>query len=308
MNNSFKEIYDRIYNQNEIQNIEKAYRKRSSNILKFFGLAMLVSFIFPPSLLLIIPIFAVYMIMSSSKEKMAAEEEYLELYKLKFILPLFREVFQDVQYRPKEPLSFNRYLEAEYKDKFINVDEIKTYSSNDHIVLPVEIRGEGIGYLDIYDVKLEKKTSGKSRKLTIFDGLTASITLPKSINTKIKLTPKVISNIIDNSKVDNLISTNNPEFDNYFALTAEQGELASRIYTADVIQRLMEIFNTNKKIFSINIINDILYVRVTCFSPLDLVVVFGNEKHVHMEKTIISIETIKEVTCLIYEVINNLEK
>lgn len=70
----------------------------------------------------------------------------------------------------------------------------------------------------------------------------------------------------------------------------------------------MEIFNENKKIFSINIINDKLYVRVSCFSPLDLVVVFGNEKHVHMEKTIISIETIKEVTCLIYEVINNLEK
>ena len=57
-------------------------------------------------------ILVVYVIISSSKEKMSEEEEYVDMYKEKFILPLLREIFPDVLYRPKDSLPLDKYLEA----------------------------------------------------------------------------------------------------------------------------------------------------------------------------------------------------
>lgn len=311
MEKNFKDIYEKIHNENEIQNIEKSYTKRSSNLMKAFGIAMLITIAFPPSLIIVLPILVVYCIISSSKEKMNEEEEYLDLYKEKLILPLLREIFPDSLYRPKESLPLEKYLEAEYKDNFVKVDEIDQYTSNDHIILPVKVNEEESSYLDIYDVKLEtRKTSNSdhgSSRLKIYEGLTASISLPKNINAKIKLNPKVITNFIDLSIDSNEINTNNPDFDKYFNISSDQEELASRIYTVDVMQKLLDIFKTYNNIFNINIINDKLYVRVHNFESFEYVVVLGNDKHMHIEKSFIAIETLKELTCLIYEQIDNIE-
>lgn len=308
MEKNFKEIYEKIYNENGIQNIEQSCNKRSSNILKAFGITMFIIMVFPPALIIALPILVVYVIISSSKEKMSEEEEYVDMYKEKFILPLLREIFPDVLYRPKDSLPLDKYLEAEYKDNFVKVNEIDQYNSNDHIILPVKVSEEKSAYIDIYDVKLETRSHSSrngSNRLTIYEGLTASISLPKSINTKIKLSPKIMTNFIGSSTDLNEINTNFPDFDKYFTISAEQKELASRIYTVDVMQKLLDILDNCNCAFNINIINDKLYVRVRGFNIFEYVIVLGNDKHMHIEKSVKAVETIKELTCLIYEIIDN---
>ena len=308
MEKNFKEIYEKIYNENGIKKIEKMYRKRSKNILIFFGITMLLVFIIPVSLFITIPAMIVYVIITSSKKQLEKENEYITMYKEKLVLPLLQEIFPNSQYRPNDSLALEKYLEAEYKDNFVKVNEIDQYNSNDHIILPVKVSEEKSSYIDIYDVKLETRSHSSrngSNRLTIYEGLTASISLPKSINTKIKLSPKIMTNFIGSSTDLNEINTNFPDFDKYFTISAEQKELASRIYTVDVMQKLLDILDNCNCAFNINIINDKLYVRVRGFNIFEYVIVLGNDKHMHIEKSVKAVETIKELTCLIYEIIDN---
>ena len=308
MENNFKDIYEKIYNENEIQKIEKMYRKRSKNILIFFGITMLLVFIIPVSLFITIPAMIVYVIITSSKKQLEKENEYITMYKEKLVLPLLQEIFPNSQYRPNDSLALEKYLEAEYKDNFVKVEDIGKYTSNDHIYLPLDVNGKEVGYLDVYDVKLEThKTSGSSsssNRLTIFEGLTATITLPRNICSKIKVSPKVISNFIDTSK-DNGIATNFPAFDTYYTITSDQEVVASQIFTMEVMQKILDIFNKYKQIYTINIINNRLYVRASCFETFEPVAVIGNNKHMHQEKSFNALKVIKEATSLIYEVIDN---
>ena len=307
MEKNFKEIYEKIYNENGIKKIEKMYRKRSKNIFIFFGITMLLSFIIPVSLVITIPTIIVYVIITSSKKQLEKENEYITMYKEKLVLPLLQEIFPNSQYRPNDSLALEKYLEAEYKDNFVKVEDIGKYNSNDHIYLPLDVNGKEVGYLDVYDVKLEThKISGSSssNRLTIFEGLTATITLPRNICSKIKVSPKVISNFIDTSN-NKGIATNFPAFDTYYTITSDQEVVASQIFTMEVMQKILDIFNKYKQIYSINIINNRLYVRASCFETFEPIAVIGNNKHMHQERSFNALKVIKEATSLIYEIIDN---
>ena len=307
MEKEFKDIYYKIYNENDIAHIEALYRKRGLNILKFFGITMLGGIVFPKTLIITLPLLIIYVFTSSSKKQLKKEEEYNNLYKEKFILPLFKEMFKDIQYIPKEGMSLDKYLEAEYKDNFLNIKEISKYSSNDHIIFPIKINEKNIGNLDIYDVKLETEKDSDSHRLTIFEGLTGEFELSKNIQTKIKLNPNVISNFIDFSKNKDTISTDVSEFDKYFSIIAENKILAMRIFTSDNIEKIMDIFKNQKYIFNINIINNKLYVRISCFSAFESTIVLNKEKHVVLEREFIALEVMKKLVCLIYKIIDNIE-
>ena len=304
MNNNFKDIYYKIYNENQVSSVEKIGFKRSMNILKLFGITMLGAIVHPITLIITIPILIIYATVSSSKKRIENENN---LYKEKLILPLLQEIYNDMQYRPKEVLELDKYLEAEYNDKITQIDDIDKYSSGDHIILPIKIEEKNIGNLDIYNVKLETPNVGTghgNNRLKIFEGLTATISLLKNIQTKIKLSPKVITNIIDFPDNNNVVPTDSSEFNNYFKILADNPNLAMSIFSPDILSKMIIILKTNKQIFSVNMINDKLYIRVSCSSAFEPVIVLKQEKHTHVEKTFNALELMKELAYLFYKIID----
>jgi hypothetical protein len=303
MKKEFRDIYYKIYNENEIANIEKLSSKNLLSLLKIFGIMIIGALVLPQTLVITLPVFIIYGIKTTSGKQMEKQQEYMNLYKEKLILPVFQELFEDVQYKPDEGMQLNEYLKAEYEDIYIN--NIEEYSSNDHIIFPMQIEGKYIGNLDIYDVKLQREGSGKDNsKIRIFEGLTGSISFSKNMKSKIKLIFKNSISLFGNE--DDIITIDMPEFEKYFKLLSENKILAMRIFTPEIMEKIIDILKTNKRKFDINIINDKLYVRVHCTSIFESKIVIGGEKYESLEQEFAALEIMKELIYLIYELIDNL--
>lgn len=107
----------------------------------------------------------------------------------------------------------------------------------------------------------EKIYSPNEHEITSFMGVFVNVDTNKKIDNIIKFVPNVYFNTIDDVRMDNA------EFEKYFDIKCEDKVLAMRIFTAEVVDKLCDLYNKCEIRFKIIVDNSKIYLRFD-FSPL----------------------------------------
>lgn len=311
MKEGTKELFEKLYNENNFDELNKHVIKRTKNVLIAFGIFLLSAVVWPHSILIGMPILFIYVASISSKNAMKMENERKkkveQIYKEKIVAPILKYNYKDIQYFPNEGIALEEYKKAEYIDR--NINKVNEYSSNDHMILPLIINGQEKGNIDINDVRVVrtyKDNDGHKREEIIHQGLTANIKLPKSINNKLKLKFNVIFFGVETAENKD-INLDMAEFEKYFDVYCSDDILAMRIFTAEVMEKLLDIFKTSHRYFDINILNDKLYIRIHNHSFFEPVIILNKTEYQQFEADLLVIEEVEILTKLIYDIIENIE-
>lgn len=310
MKEGTKELFEKLYNENNFDELNKHVIKRTKNVLIAFGIFIVAVAVYFPLFFIGLPILIIYVSKISSKEMIEKEKniekEIAKMYKEKVIIPVLKYNLDNLQYMPEEAITLDEYKKAEYIDN--NIDKVNQYSSNDHMILPLIINGQEKGNMDIYDVRVNRIYSDNDGQHTerIFEGLTLRINLPKNINTKIKLEFKY--NLFGNETFDsNDLRLDMTEFERYFDVHCEDKILATRIFTSEIMEKLLSLFKTKQHLFDINILEDKLFVRVHGYAFFEPFVVMNRTNYQRFEQDFLGFEEIEELTKLIYNLLENME-
>lgn len=309
MKNGTKELFEKIYQENNFKELHNRSLKKSKEILISLGILIVLGVIWAPMFLIGLPIFIIYVNISSKKyieEEKNVDKEIAKIYKEKIIAPVLKYNYDNIQYFPEEGIPFEDYLKAEYIDR--NINKVNEYSSNDHMLLPLIIDGQEKDNIDIYDVRVNRIYSDNDGKHTerIFEGLTVRINLPKNINTKIKLEFKY--NLFGNEAFDSKdVRLDMTEFEKYFDVHCEDKILAMRIFTSEIMEKLLIIFKSKDHLFDINIIGDKLYIRVYGNMIFETRLILNKTNYQKLEQDILALEEVEELVKLMYNIIEDIE-
>lgn len=150
--------------------------------------------------------------------------------------------------------------EQYYKLTSLTGENVTNCYSENHIYGYLDDKKEI--YMEMADVlATEKIYYPEERDITSFMGVFIAVNTNKEIDNTIKVVPNVYFNDIDDVKMDNT------EFERYFDIKCEDKVLTMRIFTAEVIDKLCDLYNTCEIQFEIIIHNNKIYLRFD-FSPI----------------------------------------
>lgn len=176
-------------------------------------------------------------------------EIYLENYKDKIIKNFVTYINNDlVYYQYGGKHLFNYYLDANFNDKYFNSyvtdDYIEGYNSNNTKI-------------EICNITLEKlNDNGEFLDLSyegIFSVTKLNISLPEEL--------RIIKNSLYLKNDYNKVKLDSQEFEKYFDVYSNSNILAFEILTHDIMEELVEFYNTYKINFELVLKNENIYIR-----------------------------------------------
>lgn len=148
---------------------------------------------------------------------------------------------------------------------------------------------------------LNSKSDDFDQDDILFGGIFVTVNLGKNINTSIKILPDKA--IMSTKRKLNLDSS---KFEEYFDVHTDDKILATRILTADVMEKLVNIYKKYNIGFDISLINNKLYLRLFSEETFEPTLYNKYEKdRLYYDYNCINI--ILELSKLITEVIDNME-
>lgn len=255
ISSKFEELYKNLYSEH-ISELEKV-RKKSKNItivLCVFWIIGLIVSIFIKSenirdvLMLISGVFMVIVCILAAKNN----AKYTKIYKNKVVANFIKLIDENLEYNEE---SKERDVQSNYKT--VNFDDriFNEFTSEDNIQGKIA----NDVFVEMDEINVNQITGvGKNRHVEkLFEGLFVRLEGKNSVSTRIKISR-------DNFKIfesKKRLQMDSSEFENIFDVYSEDKILAARILTADVMQLLVEFYNSYKVDFDIVLIDNKIYMR-----------------------------------------------
>ena len=208
------------------------------------------------------------------------------IYRERVIAPLVKESIEGIEY------TFNTGFTEEYYSKmgFATGD---TYKAKEYIKIPFKNE-----YIEITNIEI--KVKDKDGTSTVFDGYVSELSIPKNISKEIN----IVYNALNLIKYDNVVAVDNSRFNEKYNLLCEDEHLAIRLFTADILFKIMELYNKHRIIVNANIIGSKIYMTSRKESGINDYMTF---RHTDIERKIQDFDFIKEMAEILYTAIEEFE-
>lgn len=308
MKESFSELYARLYNENfvELEELRKKQQKISVGLVGFIIGLFFLSCIFPFALPIGIVTIIIISIIKSKKtqQNVSALQQrprtYREVFKEKIVGPIIENSFGSAKYDSKAGISSHEYNRSGYKEHY------DRYHSEDLIIAPLEVEGDVSTFMTIAEVHTENEHTdddGGKSYTTVFQGLTSSFLLPKSLGKNIY--------IRSNGRVSgwnkNKVKMDMPEFEKIFDVESDDAILTMRILTSDVMAEMIDLYEKYKYRFEINILNDTIYMRLRTGPMFEPSVFKESMEYKQIEKYYLVLKALTNIASHIYDIVARIE-
>ena len=256
----FKKLYENIekeYGQEIEKNRKKTIKTIIICLLLFaieFSLLMFLSYIFKINLrylfrkLKYIFIMPILYFFYKYKEY---NDEYKRSFKRKIIKNFIQYINPNLKYIQNGGKSLhNYYIDANFEDE--KDENFNTFETDDYIE---GYSKEGI-FIQISNISLQKKDARNIFLKMIYEGIFSVTKLNKYISDEVKI--KKNSIIL---KKNNRIELDSEDFEKYFDVYSKSNILTNQILTQNVMEKLVQFYNTYKIDFEIIIKNNNIYIR-----------------------------------------------
>jgi len=322
---SFVELYTRLYNEN-FSELEELREKEKSKSIKII-LAMIgifISFAIFPLLGIVGFILLIVFVIKDNIKSMKAgatiakthiangevvsssilqgEKSYKHVFKEKIITPIINHVFPDAKYTP-----FLGIKESEYnKGRWEGYD---IYGSEDKIITDINVKDKpeqklSLTIAEVHTQNEHEDDEGHKSYSTVFHGLAGQADMPKDIGCYLKVVNNGL-NFFGGPK--DRIEMDMSEFEKMFDVKTDDRIKAMQILTADIMTEMIDLVKTSKVKFEFYINHDIMHIRFhtgEMFEPD----VFGKSMQLDkLKKCFDKIESVKNVTEHICNVVYNTE-
>ena len=308
MKDSFEDFYNNsLDNDNLYIEWEKAKKEKNRNIflslIIIIGVNIIIGYIFKKGenslsidVLIIMVILDIIIYQYINK---TIKGKYNRIYKNKIMDKLFKNFFNNVSYKPDQPMPEGIYLYSTtaLHDKYYSEDYMEgTIDEKNHIRMA--------------DVKTLRRCS-KQYKIC-FNGLFAEIKLDKKIksmlriSTALQISSDFYIELQQNTKGN--LELDSKDFEKFFNVIAKDSVFAHRVLTHDIMEFLVEYRKKIDKEFDIKIDDNYMYIRVyskEMFEPSINNEVFIDKVRLKREYDII--EFIYILSKKMVEVINEME-
>lgn len=210
---------------------------------------------------------------------------HFEKDKFNFITKLFEKIFTNIRYLPQEKISKEIYLEAKYQER------AELYFSNNLI----KMNNDSIEIAEVQTMMMQ----ADGKRITEFEGLFSKSKLDKKINAELKIMCNNCNYYDEKTKI-NMASS---DFEMKFDVYSTNKVVAMQILTADVIEKIMELYNKFNYLFDINIIEDNIYIRVHFAEAFEFDE-YDREKMINLVETIRNILILKDY---MNDIVNKIE-
>lgn len=266
----FTSLYNKLYNEN-FEELEGLRKKEAGDTMKILLPALVVvlfvfashfvSLVFPIAtfvMILIAILFAfanvIWAFIKIGSNSSGSKASYSEVFNEKIISPIIKEAIPESKYFPDKGLTETEYNKGEWEayDRFY---------SEDKLIIPLKLAAseEEKTNLQIAEVHTEDRqqdSEGNVSYVTRFYGMAGSVTLPKSINGKIKVKNDGTA-LFSNDK----IKMDMAEFEKLFDVQADDKIKAMQILTSDVMTDMIDVVKATKIKFEFYLKNDKMYIR-----------------------------------------------
>ena len=260
---SFSSLYTKLYNEN-FEELENLRKKEASNALKILLpvlVVMLAIFIFPFANFAVVPLVILFVfacIVSTTKKgvgnQAAGKASYSETFKKKIILPMINEAIPGSEYFPNDGLTKVEYDKGEWEfyDRFYSEDKLiipLKFAFNENVKINLQVA-------EVHTENRHEDSEGNVSYVTKFYGMAGFVTLPKSINGKIKVKNDGAALFSkDKIKMDMV------EFEKLFDVQADDKIKAMQILTSDVMADMIDVVKATKIKFEFYLKDDKMYIR-----------------------------------------------
>lgn len=175
---------------------------------------------------------------------------------------ILKEVLPEAERFPEEGIAKEEYILSEF------VESCEQYNSQDKIITPMNLNGNKVEDIEIYDLSHEI-TDGANDS---FYGIYARVRLPKDIRTKIKISSegKYADGNIFKYEMDN------KAFENVFDVMAMNKKTVVDVLTDDIMNYMLDVYNRYNYRVEVNILRNMMHVRVIG-KPEIIQVSYGSE-------------------------------
>lgn len=257
---NFNQIYEKIYEQATVDNIEekrKEYLKQSNKTkLKALIIGGTICIIFAIlKLYVLLPFAIIITFFSLFLSGSSSHNSYKKEYKSKIISSLVTNYDEHLYFNGELQIPRTIYNAAEFEG-------YDNFYSNDYIHGKID----GIIPIQLGDIKTENEhtdSDGNTTYTTVFRGLFSEATLSKDLFNIIKIRS-------DKGKLAKLFSgkeqveMDSQEFEKYFDVFSSDKILAVRILTSDIMNYMIDFKKNNKVNFEITLKNNHMYIRIHC--------------------------------------------
>lgn len=210
------------------------YMPRTMNTLKILGILAIIS-----------TVFTLIISMKYSKKIGPSKiGKYIDYFKSKVIETLLHSFNDSLQYESKSSIPKIEYTQADF-------ESFEKYSSKD-LVYGIISKNCKFKMAEV-----ETWVNTKDTFITTFKGLFAQVEMPKPFKETIHLRINKKNVPFDNLK----IQLDYEEFENIFDVYASNKIIAMQLLTAEVMQKLIELYNETKILYEITIKNSHIFIR-----------------------------------------------
>lgn len=244
---SFNEIYENVYK--EAKDVLETARKEAlmRNITVFiiiFVVVIALTFIAQNGFFIIggFVVFTLYYISSSKNRK------YTNLFKNNVIGKFVKEYNENLTYNPNRGVYPRSYREGEFEqfNRFYSEDAISGTLGEGSIINMAEVKTQ----------EEHRDSDGDTTRTTLFHGLFAEVRFQKLVNAKIKVRKdKMLFEGKDRIEMDS------GEFEKSFSVFSTDSIIAMQLFTADIMQMMLDFKENNKITPELTIKNDKMYIR-----------------------------------------------
>ncbi|MBR5228120.1 MAG: DUF3137 domain-containing protein [Clostridia bacterium] len=326
-NLEFIDLYNKLYKENfeELEKLRKEEKKRTGAILKivaaiFISVALVAlleilgfvgvfafdsdfSMVFTMGISLIggITIFImvislVITIIKNTKKNGAKKLSYTEMFKQNIMTPIIHNVIPRSEYLFNEGLSREEYKRACW-------ESFDIYNSEDKIITPLLLEDKTESKLIMSEVHTKDRredSDGDVSEVTLFAGIAGYMELPKSINCYLKVRS---NNFLFKTK--NNVEMDAREFEKAFDVETDDKIKAMQILTSDIMMDFVEFTKENKFMFEFYISNSTMYIRFHTGNLFEPEVFKVSMEYQYLEKYVNILNSVKEITEHICNVIIN---
>lgn len=340
----FRQLYNKLYNENfnELETLRKQEEKPVKKILWIVAIIFMSVIIFGileifmfsnvfssdgelgamigaavtmliggPLLVAIIFILVAVIVKQSKKtsvvqkrgfgEESPNDKTYKNLFKQNIIKPIIQLALPESEYLFDKGLTREEYDNAKW-------EKYDTYYSEDRVVtnINININSKSLPLImsEVHTEDIRKDSEGRTSHVTLFRGLAGYMELPKDMECYIKVINNKL-NLFGKAK-DNL-QMDMSEFEKVFDVETNDKVKAMQILTADIMTEFLEIIEKNNFKFEFYINNNVMHIRFHTGEIFEPAVFKESLQFEYLEKYFDIINSIKNITTHICNVIMSVE-
>ncbi|MDD2628395.1 MAG: DUF3137 domain-containing protein [Clostridia bacterium] len=254
---SITELYNKLYKEN-FEELETLRKKEKNKILISI---LIVAITFVTAWFSIVLFFSicivlvVFIIINGIKGiKNKNKVDYTSVFKEKIVSPIIQKAIPNSLYKPKEGIPEHIYEMAAHREYY------DIYRSEDLIKANIVLKNNKEINMQISEVVTQRETEdedGKKSYTTVFRGMAGMVEMTKDIKTRVF--------IMNDGKIlmfnKKRVKLDSSSFEKLFDVEADDPIMAMRILTAEVMEKLENLYAKLKIKFEFNVINDKLYIK-----------------------------------------------